>query len=73
MEFGLPGPKVRLYEKTSAFAVRDNASKACLKAGSATGDYDGADLAGRLQALISITLGCFYFFLVEVKVLHGSV
>ena len=73
MQFGLASPIVGLYEKSSAFTVGNDASEPCLKAGSATGDDDGADFAGHLQTLISMTLGCFYFLWVEVKVLHGSV
>ena len=73
MQFGLPGPKVRLYEESSAFAIRDNTSEARLKAGSATRDHDGADIPARLQALVFITLGCFYFFWMEMQVIHGSI
>ena len=73
MQFGLASPIVRLYEKSSAFAVGNNASEACLKAGSATGYYDGANLAGRFEALVVITLGCHYLLWVEVKIFQGSI
>lgn len=73
MQFGLASPIVRLYEKSSAFAVGNNASKAGLEAGSATGYHDGADLAGRFQALVVITLGCHYLLWVEVKIFQGSI
>lgn len=72
MQFGLASPIVCLYEKSSAFAVGNNASEACLKAGSATGYYDGADLAGRFQALVVITLWCHNLLWVEVKIFEGS-
>ena len=73
MQFGLSGPIIRLYEESSAFAIRDYASEASLKARSATRDHDRADIPARFQALISMTLGCLYFFWIEVHVFHGSV
>ena len=57
MQFGLAGPKVRLYEKSSALAVGNHASETRLEAGSARGHHDSTDYAGQLQALIKITVG----------------
>ena len=73
MQFGLAGSIIRLNEKSSAFAVGNNASETCLEAGPGSGHYNGADLAGHLQALVTITLGGNYLLRVEEKVLHGSV
>ena len=73
MQFGLPSPIIRLYEESSAFAIRDYASEASLKAGSATRDHDGADIPARLQALVFITLGRFYLFWMEMQVIHGPI
>ncbi len=73
MQFGLASPIVGLYEKSSAFAVGNDASEACLEARSATGHYDSADIAGHFQALVAITLGGFYLLWIEVEVFDGSV
>ena len=67
MQFGLAGPIVSLNEKSSAFAVGNNASETSLEAGPGSGHYNGGDVASHFQALVMVTLGGDYLFWVEVK------